>query len=406
MVDAAAIAPFQGRWENVVARSAAEGVFTATTHASADRFLAACAGLEQFAPAQSQLWVSTWLQTIQPDAILVTVKRDGKTVFGFGLQTLRKGTFKIARVLGLTHANSNFFPLSSSLPPSSDRQCMELAIEAVRKARPDVHALVFERLAPERNGRANPILSLPSQPSPNIALALDISEGFEAVLAAVNGQRKRKRQRYLARKLGALGTVRFLRAKTRDEVHQVINAFFEMKAARFRKMGVADTFGDDRVRAFFRTVFEKSADSDAPSFVLDALEVGDKVRAIAGSSVDGERLVCDFAGFADDETASYSPGDYLLHENIRQAASDGFAIYDLGVGDEPYKRSWCGLETRHYDVFVALTTVGKVLVAAQRARTRVVSAIKANETAWRMAKAVRGIAKRGRTRTTSTEDET
>lgn len=394
MVDAVSVTPTQFRWENVVARKATDTMFVATAHASIDRYLAACEGLEHFAPPQNALWVSTWFECAQPDAVLITVARDGKVVFGFGLQTLRKGTFKIARVLGLTHSNANFFPLSKHLSPVNDRACVEVAIEAVRKARPDIHALVFERLAPERNGRVNPILTLPAQPSPNIALALDISGGFEAVLGAVNGHRKRKRQRYLGRKLGALGEIRFLRARTEVDVLRVINAFFDMKAARLQQMGIANVFGDEPVRAFFRSLFSRCAHSQAGPFILDALEVDGKIRAVAGSSIDGDRLVCDFAGFADDEAAQFSPGDFLLHENIRQASGDGFAIYDLGVGDEPYKRSWCDIETRHMDVFVALTRTGTALVAAQRAKTRVILAIKGNALAWKLAKAVRGIATR------------
>lgn len=404
MVDVAEFASVEHKWDDVVARRVADAMFVATAHTSVDRYLAACANLTRFAPPQSPLWVSTWLKTTIPDAVMVTVTRNNEVVFGFGLQTLRKGSFKIARVLGLTHSNANFFPLSDSLAPADDLQCVEIAVEALRKARPDIHALVFERLAPEHYGRTNPLLSLPSQPSPNIALALDTSGGFEAVLDAVNGHRKRKRNRYLARKLGTLGEVRFLRPRAKDDILRVIDAFFAMKAASLRQKGATDVFGDSRVRSFFRSLFIESARSDDPAFVLDALEVAGKIRAVTGSCIDGDRLICDFAGFEDDDAAAFSPGDFLLHENIRQAAQDGFAIYDLGVGDEPYKRSWCDIETRHFDVFLALTPVGRVLVAAQRAKTRAIAAIKGNAFAWRIAKAVRGAAIQTRAQPSQSED--
>jgi CelD/BcsL family acetyltransferase involved in cellulose biosynthesis len=391
MVDAATMAGLDdsSRRSDVVSSAAGSQTFSATVHQSAEHFLARCKELELHAPAQSELWVSTWIEEVQPETILVTVEQDGQTVFAFGLQELRKGTFKIARVLGLTHANGNFFPLSPALRPSEDRNCVEAAIQAVREQRPDIHALVFERLISDFAGRRNPLLALPSQTSPNVALSVDLTPGFEAVLNIGNGQRKRKRHRYQARKLEAIGTVKQVRPRNAPEVAPVIDAFLDMKAARLRQMGTADVFGPEPIRRFFRTLFTRSVETPTPAFQLDALEVGGKIRAVTGSSLSGDRIICDFAAFADDESAAASPGDYLLHNNIRDATAAGFAIYDLGVGDEPYKRSWCDIETAHHDVFVALTHVGLVLVAAQRAKTRLKAAIKGNARLWQLAKTLR-----------------
>lgn len=396
MVDAAATAsPAHSSRQSDAVQPATAGPFTATVHQSAAQFLEKCSRLELFAPAQSPLWVATWIEKIQPEAIFCTVERGGQPVFAFGLQTLRRGPFKIARVLGLTHANGNFFPLAPSLDKSEDRQCIESAIRAIRAHHPDIHALVFERLLADLRGRANPLLLLPSQPSPNIALSVDLTPGFEAVLNIGNGQRKRKRHRYQGRKLEAIGPVRQLRPQTEAEVLPVIDAFLDMKAARLRQMGTADVFGPENIRQFFRALFVRAAEAATPPFHLDALEVDGKIRAVTGSSLSGDRIICDFAGFADDESAAASPGDFLLHNNIRDAVTAGFGVYDLGVGDEPYKRSWCDIETRHFDVFVALTPVGTVLVAAQRAKTRLKAAIKGNARLWQLAKALRSAFTRG-----------
>lgn len=391
MVDAATMAHRETglRKDAAAGRVARDSAFKATLHTDIEQFLESHAGLELYAPAQSRLWVSTWLAANQPDAVLVTVERDGRTMLALGLQTLRKSSFKIARVLGLTHANGNFFPLSSALEAADDRACVEAAINAIRSARPDIHALVFERLLETFRGRANPFLALPSQISPNIALSVDLTSGFDAVLDIGNGQRKRKRHRYQQRRLEAIGAIRHIRPRSVDEVAPVIDAFLEMKAARLRQMGIANVFGPEPVRTFFRSLFARSAETAEPAFVLDALEIGGKIRAVTGSSVSGDRLICDFAGFADDESAASSPGDFLLHQNIQDAVAAGFAVYDLGVGDEPYKRSWCDIETNHHDVFVALTTVGAGLVAGQRAKTRLKAAIKGNATLWPIAKALR-----------------
>ena len=36
-------------------------------------------------------------------------------------------------------------------------------------------------------------------------------------------------------------------------------------------------------------------------------------------------------------------------------------IFDFSVGDEPYKRLWCDIETRHIDVVAPLTAKGALL---------------------------------------------
>lgn len=389
MVDAAAREPAEQRQSAQPAIIVGAGEFVATVHASADSFLEVCGGLDTFAPPQSVAWVENWLDAVRPDSILVTISRNGTPVFALGLQTLRKSSFRIARVLGLNHANANFFPLAAGMHPEFDRACVTAAIATIKQARPDVHALVFERLVQSLDGRRNPLLSYEAQPSPNIALSLKLTPGFDGVLAKQNGQRKRKRHRYQQRRLETIGKVRHIRPNNPSEALRVINAFLELKSPRLRSQGLIDVFGSEAVRDFFRRLFMQAVDAKQANFVLDALEVDGKIRAVTGSSIRGNRIVCDFAAFADDDSAAASPGDYLLYTNIRDAVSAGFEIYDLGVGDEPYKRSWCDIEEEHFDVFVPLTRTGSVLVASQRVKTRLVSLIKSNATLLRIARWVR-----------------
>jgi CelD/BcsL family acetyltransferase involved in cellulose biosynthesis len=114
------------------------------------------------------------------------------------------------------------------------------------------------------------------------------------------------------------------------------------------------------------------------------LEVGGELRAITGSSRSGNRLICDFAAIANDELTGSSPGDYLFFENISAACRDGLAVYDFGVGDEPYKRSWCNIETPHLDVWMPLTSRGKLLAATLSAKARLKAQVKHSPAAWRL----------------------
>ncbi|ECD4520311.1 GNAT family N-acetyltransferase, partial [Salmonella enterica subsp. enterica serovar Virchow] len=202
MVDAGAALPAEPRRSAHQAPVVAS-VPLATVHDRLETYLAQSAALDLFAPPQDLLWLRCWIEETRPDTILVTVAEDGQTVLAIALQVTRKGPFKLARIAGLTHANANFFRLSSATEPAQDDARMRAAVRAIRAARKDIHALVLERLAPVLRGRANPALTLPSHVNPNIALSVDLRPGFDVVVDYGNGQRKRKRRRYQVRRLEA-----------------------------------------------------------------------------------------------------------------------------------------------------------------------------------------------------------
>ena len=123
--------------------------------------------------------------------------------------------------------------------------------------------------------------------------------------------------------------------------------------------------------------------------MLNALEVAGKIRAVTGSSLCGDRLICEFGAISEDDLAGASPGEFLFFDNIQQACTDGFAVYDFSVGDEPYKRLWCDLEIRQFDVLAPLTAKGRLLGASMRQVTALKAFIKNNRFIWKLAKTFR-----------------
>ncbi|TIN84651.1 MAG: GNAT family N-acetyltransferase [Mesorhizobium sp.] len=170
---------------------------------------------------------------------------------------------------------------------------------------------------------------------------------------------------------------------------RLLDAFFEMKELRFRKMGIANVFGDAQVRGFFRALFMQALAEDRPSFVLHGLEVAGKLRAITGSSRLGKRLICEFGAIAEDDLGHASPGDFLFFDNIQEACETGFEVYDFSVGDEPYKRLWCDIETRHFEVLVPLTVKGRMLALTLRQGARLKAFVKNSPTIWKLTKVLR-----------------
>lgn len=341
-------------------------------------------------PAQRPEWITAWSRNVNSDCILATARRGAELAFAVPLELLREGPFRVARVPGGSHANGNFFAASLAFHHLAEpERLMADLFHAVASLRPAIDMVALERLAVRLDGLANPLAALPHADSPNVALAADLTGGFETLVDRMSGKRKRKKYRSQLRKFEAAGGYRCIQAGTTQEAARLLSALFAMKESRFRKMGVADVFGPAGIQAFFGELFKTALESAEPRFFLSGLEVGGKLRAVNAYSRTDERIICDFASFAEDELYAASPGEFLFFHDIERACASGIKVFDFSVGDEPYKRAWCEIETRQFDVLVPLTAKGHAAAALGRAKARATSFVKNNSTAWRLARMIR-----------------
>jgi CelD/BcsL family acetyltransferase involved in cellulose biosynthesis len=342
------------------------------------------------APPQRPEWLDAWARNVNPDCLLLFAWQDAEPVFAMPLEVVREGLFRAARIPGGSHANGSFFPATPAFHhlPDTGTQ-FATAFRALRTARPDIDMVALERLAPCLDGLDNPLRALPRADSPNLALAADLTGGFEPLVDRMSGKRKRKKLRAQLRKFEAAGGYHLVRADTPEEAGRLLSALFAMKHERFRKMGVADVFAPPRIAAFFRDLFAAAAKGGTPPYFLSGLEVGGKLRAVAACSRAGERIICDFAAFAEDELHAASPGEFLFFHDIERASAEGLKLFDFSVGDETYKRAWCEIETRQFDVLFPLTAKGHAAAAMRRAKARATGMVKNNALAWRLVRMAR-----------------
>lgn len=355
---------------------------------AADAHASACAGRCP-APAQHPDWVASWIDQSDADTFVAQLmKGDEAPVFSLPLEVISHGPVKTARWMSGSHANGNF-PAVASDAPAIDAGAIRILIEHIASSRPDIDILLLERQAEAMNGAANPLLSLPCGESPNPALSVSLEGGFDAVLDRSSGKRKRKKHRSQNRKFEALGGWRRYRAETAEQVASLLDSFFEMKRQRFEKLGITNSFAEPGVQRFFSALFTNAVTRSETPFILHGLEVGGVLRAVTGSSLCSNRVVCEFSSFADDEVAHASPGDFLFFENIREACSDGREIYDFSVGDEAYKRLWCDRMDIQFDSRFALTAKGRMAALAHRAAADAKRIVKKNDRLWNTAKSIR-----------------
>lgn len=341
------------------------------------------------APPQNVAWVRAWASEVNDDIAVVTAQLHGKTVFALPLEVVDSGPMRIARFTGGSHANGNFPPALPDFLKSANAATLRLLMDALRRARPDIDLVCLNRQLERQGGYQNPMLLLGRSPSPNVALAVDLEDGFDALLARASGKRKRKKNRSQIRKFEAAGGYRIIEASTKDEANRLLTAYFDMKAQQFRQMGVRDVFASKEVQAFFRHLSSEFADGQQRQFLLQGLEVGGKLRAVTGSSIGRDRIVCDFAAFADDELAQSSPGEFLFFHNISSACDAGYSLFDFSVGDERYKRLWHPVESQQFDTLVPLTAKGWLLAGGLRLGNRIKRAAKQSAGARSLIKSLR-----------------
>lgn len=357
--------------------------------AALDSYAALLHGGAVAAAPQDALWMRSWVEETAPDYLVASLRIEGAAVFALALEVEHRGRLRIARFMGGRHANGNFAPSMPAWLETASAADLRALVKGIAKARPDIDLIRLERQLPAIGPYRNPFLALPSSRSPNIALSASLAGGFEALLERAGGKRKRKKQRAQLRKFEAAGGHRCLTAGTVEEVDRLFDAFLALKHERFARMGIADVFAEPKIRNFFRRLFAASLDDGARPFRLDGLEVGGSLRAITGSSMAGRTVTCEFGAIRDDDLAHISPGEFLFFRNIQDACRDGFANYDFGVGDEPYKRQWCDVETVHFDTVLPLTWKGRIAALRFGAVARAKSVVKKTPALWRLAKAIR-----------------
>lgn len=339
--------------------------------------------------AQTREWIATWHDNVNRDCLVAALFHQDQLVLAIPLEVVSKAGLRRARFPGGTHANCNF-PLFAfhDCPPLTPDVFKDL-LDALRKARPDIDALSLTRQQHSLNGYANPLMLLGVSENPNPELSASLEGGFDAVLERGNSKRKRKKHRQHARRYAEAGGVEIITAETPQQTSRMLEIFFAMKAQRFRRDGIEDVFADRRVRSFFHALFSDAAGQTPRRLELKALQVSGIMRAVMGKTFLGNSLTVEFAGIAEDDVSSFSPGEFLFYEDINQSCLEGLDVYSFGIGDEPYKRQWCNLQASLFDTVIGLSNKGRIYAGLYRLRNRIACRIKGNPRLWALTKGLR-----------------
>ena len=182
-----------------------------------------------------------------------------------------------------------------------------------------------------------------------------------------------------------MGCYDYVIAQTADETHALLDTFFLQKATLFATLGLPDVFQDAETQAFFHAL--ASYQDGGPQLMqLNAIrlkgEHDGQVVAVAGLSLKGDHVICQFGSIDEVLAGDASPGELLFYRMIERLSTQGLRLFDFGVGDQPYKRSWCTIETPLRDIALPVTFWGRFTVLRHHLIVRAKAAAKSNKAVY------------------------
>lgn len=279
-------------------------------------------------------WLIPWVRHLGPlDPWVLSLRRRGRLVGVVPMAFFRRGR---ERVLGLLGGG-----VSDTLDALLDPACEVAASRALlghllrRRDRFDVCDL--ERLAP-----GSPLLALHAgiewrdvvraqDACPVLRLPRRVDE--LALLAAPRLLRDLDAARRRAARLGDVD----VRLATREDLSEVLDALFRLRAARSARLPRPRVLHDETARRFH-------ADAAAGllrrgALRLHALRIGGRIVAVLYAFRERGRVGA-YLGGLDPGLARLSPGALLVRAAIEDAILSGASEFDLQGGREAYKYRW------------------------------------------------------------------
>ncbi|PWW03455.1 CelD/BcsL family acetyltransferase involved in cellulose biosynthesis [Hoeflea marina] len=342
---------------------------------------------------QSYDWCLAWSRSTHVRTALVAIELDGRPAALFPFEIVRRGGIRVARFIGSSQSNVNSGLFSAEFLSRADPRLMDMLVAALRAVRLPADVVALERMRSGCGDWVQPFALMPKVINQNSSFQLPLFPRFEDVLAQLNAKRRRKKFRVSERRLEPVGGYRHMIASTTEEGQALLAEFFRQKATRLSERGLPDVFGDGELKAFFEDLTRVPESGTKPILEMHGVVLGGenegRVIAIAALTEKDGHVICQFGSIDAEIAADASAGELLFYLMIQRASLAGCHVFDFGIGDQPYKRSWCTVESLHFDSFIALNLRGRLAAAGLSNLVRAKRLIKTSPALHRIAARLR-----------------
>ena len=349
---------------------------------------------------QSFDWLATWQRHIgTPSGVqpVIVVGRDGAgaILFILPLSVRAAGWIRELTWLGSELCDYNAPRLAQAFSARVDRarflalwQDITRSLQAHPRLRYDVIALAK---MPETVGaQQNPMRYLGGTINPSGAYLTHLTGEWEAFYTGKRSSATRRRDRTKRKKLSEFGEIRFINLDSVGEILSSLDTLMAQKAKSFARMGVGNLFARPGHADFYRTL---ATDPATRSIVhVSRLDVDAAAAAVNLALVHRGRYYHLLASYTDCDLSRFGPGAAHLHDLMHYAIDRGCDIFDFTIGDERYKRDWCDIELKLYDLIAPVTWRGTFAAMPMLAAQRIKRWIKQTPVVWSAFSAVRAFA--------------
>ncbi len=341
-------------------------------------------------------WIEAWHRHIGAAAgfsPLIAVARDerGNPVFLLPLAARTGRLLTVARYFGGSHSQLNMALWRRDIATAVTAGDLRGAFATIAQQR-GIDLFVLLNQPALWDGRANPLVQLAHQASPDDVFRVDFEgECGEAVIKSRLKPTLRGLLRSKEKKLAKLPGYRYFRSATPGEAERVLAAFFTQKAAHLKAQGVRNAFAWPGVADFLRTACIEGLAAGRPTIELHALEGGGEVLAVMGGVANAQRFSSMFNSYTLTEHARWSPGLILIAHLMRACADRGIASYDLGAGYASYKHYFCKTIDPLFDSVLSFSERGHIAAALCLAGLAGKRLIKTTGPLWAMVRLARRI---------------
>lgn len=336
---------------------------------------------------QGMAWSQAWTDAAKAQVCVLDYTHHGSRII-LPLEVKRAAFARIARPLGTTFSNLNL-PLAD-LSPAFDPEHFLRSLAHALTDRADL--LIVDSSVMSWRGQDNPLNGMSRIPRVNPSFQLELEVDMHGTLAKLDAKKRMKMFRTSERKLAAAGGWHYEVVTDPAEATATLEIFFAQKETRFRKLGLPNPFAETSARAFFRRLVTAEESRTGHVLRLHALRLRDRHGppiAIAGISTKGDYAITQFGSVDDTVVVGASPGEFLYHLVIERLCAQGFKLFDFGVGDQPYKRRWCNVETQQFDFILPLDAVGTAFAHFTRVVSETKRFIKARPQVYKTVQALR-----------------
>lgn len=337
-------------------------------------------------------WCKAWVAAHRAPLTLVVGRIEGRIAMILPLEIHRRCGITSAVFLAHRYNNINSGLFADDLALSARAQ-QALVRDLAKHLGEEVDLVVLEAVPLVWRGRPHPFAALTRVAHQNHSFQLPLKGDMAATLAQVNAKRRRKKFRTQTRRLEEAGGFEHYMPRTSIERHALLEEFFRQKKVRFDAHGLPDSFASPSVRNFLHALLDLPPKGDDHPLTLHAVRLsgqpGKPIAAIAGLSRKGDHVICQFGSIDESRLPEASPGELLFWLMIEKACHAGALLFDFGVGDQPYKRSWCPVETVLHDILLPLTPKGKLAAGLHSALVAMKTHLKRNRFLYHLAQRVR-----------------